>query len=157
MRMTAGVTKSNEGIGDITRNIPGQTRVPKQWSENAFSRRATLPAGAFAPPQIHPGQDEFIHVLEGKFDLILDGSDAVATPGGPVRPPRGIPHGVFNRSEETNKRLFRLSPARKLHDPFREAAIRGRPPTRPGFPSCRPDMRWISCRRPGTGDMPGDG
>ena len=104
MQMTAGVTKSNEGIEDITWNILGQTYVPKQWSEHSFSWHATLPPGTFVPPHIHPEQDEFIYVLEGKFDLILDGSEAIATPGDLIRLPRGIPHGIFNNSEETNLR-----------------------------------------------------
>ena len=85
MQMTAGVTKSNEGIEDITWNILGQTYVPKQWSEHSFSWHATLPPGTFVPPHIHPEQDEFIYVLEGKFDLILDGSEAIATPGDLIR------------------------------------------------------------------------
>ena len=118
MQMTAGVTKSNEGIEDITWNILGQTYVPKQWSENSFSWHATLPPGTFVPPHIHPEQDEFIYVLEGKFDLILDGSETIATPGDLIRLPRGIPHGIFNNSEETNKCLFWVSPARKLYDLF---------------------------------------
>ena len=96
MQMTAGVTKSNEGIEGITWNILGQTYVPKQWSEHSFSWHATLPPGTFVPPHIHPEQDEFIYVLEGKFDLILDGSEAIATPGDLIRLPRGIPHGIFN-------------------------------------------------------------
>ena len=62
MQMTAGVTKSNEGIEDITWNILGQTYVPKQWSEHSFSWHATLPPGTFVPPHIHPEQDEFIYV-----------------------------------------------------------------------------------------------
>ena len=57
-------------------------------------------------------------MLEGKFDLILDGSEAIATPGDLIRLPRGIPHGIFNNSEETNKCLFWVSPARKLYDLF---------------------------------------
>ncbi len=118
MKMTAGVTKSNEGMEDITWNILGQTYVPKQWSEHSFSWHATLPSGTFVPPHIHPEQDEFIYVLEGKFDLILDGSEAIATPGDLIRLPRGIPHGIFNNSEGTNKCLFWVSPARKLYDLF---------------------------------------
>ena len=30
------------------------------------------------PPHIHPNQDEFIYVLEGRFDLVLDGQESRA-------------------------------------------------------------------------------
>ena len=74
--------------------------------------------GIAPPPHFHPNEEQFIYVLEGKFDLILDGSEAIATPGDLIRLPRGIPHGIFNKSEETNKCLFWVSPARKLYDLF---------------------------------------
>ncbi len=69
---TAGITKANTGIDGISWNIMGQTYVPKQLSENSFAWHATLPAGTFVPPHIHPTQDEFIYLLEGRLDLILD-------------------------------------------------------------------------------------
>ena len=118
MEMTAGVTQANQGLDNICWNILGQTYIPKQWSNASFSWHATMPSGTFVPPHIHPEQDEFIYVLEGQFDLVLAGSEAVAEPGDLVRLPRGIPHGIFNNSDMTNKCLFWVSPARKLYDLF---------------------------------------
>jgi quercetin dioxygenase-like cupin family protein len=115
---TAGITKANSGIDGISWNIMGQTYVPKQLSENSFAWHATLPAGTFVPPHIHPTQDEFIYVLEGRLDLVLDGRDFVATTGDVIRMPMGIPHGIFNKSDQTAKCVFWVTPTRKLYDLF---------------------------------------
>ena len=68
--MTAGITKAGTGIDGIAWNILGQTYVPKQVSESSFAWHATFPPGTFVPPHIHPTQDEFIYMLEGRFDPV---------------------------------------------------------------------------------------
>jgi quercetin dioxygenase-like cupin family protein len=118
MTMLPGVTKANEGIEGITWNILGQTYVPKQYSDHSMSWHATLPKGTFVPPHIHPTQDEFIYVLDGRFDLLLDGKEAFAGPGDLIRLPMGIPHGIFNKSDATIKCLFWVAPSRRLYDLF---------------------------------------
>ena len=70
------------------------------------------------PPHIHPKQDEFLYILDGRFDLILDGDDTYAEPGDLVRLPMGIPHGIFNKTDTTIKCLFWVSPSRNLFDLF---------------------------------------
>ena len=65
--MTPGITKAGTGLDGITWNILGQTYVPKQLSENSFAWHATFPPGTFVPPHIHPTQDEFIYMLDGRF------------------------------------------------------------------------------------------
>ena len=117
-QMTAGVTKAGTGIDGISWNILGQTYVPKHVNEGSFSWHATLPPGTFVPPHIHPTQDEFIYMFEGKFDLILDGRDFVATAGDLIRLPMGIAHGLFNKSDQPIKCLFWVSPTRRLYDLF---------------------------------------
>lgn len=116
--MTAGVTRSNSGVDDVSWNILGQIYVPKQRSEASMAWHATLPVGTFVPPHIHPTQDEFIYVLEGRFDLLLDGAAAHAEPGDLIRLPMGVPHGIFNRSDRTIKCLFWVAPTRRLYDLF---------------------------------------
>lgn len=116
--MQAEVIKSNSGLEGITWNILGQTYVPKQHTEACLSWHATLPPGTFVPPHIHPDQDEFLYILEGRFDFILDGRDAVGEPGDLITLPRGIPHGIFNKSDQTIKTLFWVTPAEKLYDLF---------------------------------------
>lgn len=116
--LTAGVTKANEGLDAISWNILGQTYVPKSLSADSFSWHATFPPGTFVPPHIHPTQDEFVYMLEGRLDLVLDGQESFASPGDLVRLPRGVPHGLFNKSDATVKCLFWVAPTGRLYDLF---------------------------------------
>ncbi len=116
--LTAGVTKANEGIDAISWNILGQTYVPKMLSEDSFSWHATFPPGTFVPPHIHPTQDEFIYMLEGRLDLVLDGQESHALPGDLIKLPRNIPHGLFNKSDAPMKCLFWVAPTGRLYDLF---------------------------------------
>ena len=70
------------------------------------------------PPHIHPTQDEFIYMLEGRLDFLLDGREYFATAGDFVRMPMNIPHGIFNKQEQTAKCFFWVTPTRKLYDLF---------------------------------------
>src|SRR6266849_4567326 len=56
---------------EISWNILGQTYVPKNCTEHSFSWHATLPPGTFVPPHIHPDQDEYLYMLEGKLGRVL--------------------------------------------------------------------------------------
>src|SRR6478736_1207209 len=74
----------------ISWNILGQTYVPKNCTEHSFSWHATLPPGTFVPPHIHPDQDEYLYMLEGKLDFMLGGAEAQATPGDLIRLGMGV-------------------------------------------------------------------
>jgi branched-chain amino acid transport system ATP-binding protein len=118
MRMPPGITKAGEGFDHVSWNILGQTYIPKQVSETSFSWHATFPPETFVPPHIHPTQDEFIYMLEGQFELLLDGKTVFASSGDLIRMPMGIPHGIFNKSDRTVKCFFWVSPTRRLYDLF---------------------------------------
>ena len=118
MQLTAGITKATTGIDGIVWNILGQTYVPKSLSDSQFSWHATFPPGTFVPPHIHPTQDEFIYMFEGRMDAVIDGREYVATAGDLIRLPMNIPHGLFNKSEQPIKCLFWVTPTRKLYDLF---------------------------------------
>mgnify|MGYP000047094401 CR=1 FL=1 len=118
MIMTQGITPHGTGLDGIAWNILGQTYVPKQLCEASFSWHATLPPGTFVPPHIHPTQDEFIYMLEGRMTTVLDGGEGFADPGDLIRLPRGIPHGLFNRSDAPVKCLFWVTPTARLYDLF---------------------------------------
>ncbi len=113
-----GISKANTGMDGISWNILGQTYVPKQLSDQSFSWHATLPAGTFVPPHIHPTQDEYVYLLEGRLDVMLDGREFVATTGDLIRLPMGLAHALFNKSDQTVKSLFWVTPTRKLYDLF---------------------------------------
>jgi uncharacterized RmlC-like cupin family protein len=116
--LTAGVTKAGTGIDGIVWNILGQTYVPKQVCDESFSWHATFPPGTFVPPHIHPTQDEFIYMLEGRLDAEIDGRAYVATAGDLIKLPRQIPHGLFNKSDQAVKCFFWVTPTRRLYDLF---------------------------------------
>jgi oxalate decarboxylase/phosphoglucose isomerase-like protein (cupin superfamily) len=118
MTMTAGVTLAGEGLDGISWDILGQTYVPKQLCETSFGWHAKFPPGTFVPPHIHPTQDEFIYVLQGRFDLVLDGAEAGAGAGDLIRLPMGQSHGIFNKSDNDVVCFFWVTPARKLYDLF---------------------------------------
>ena len=118
MTMAPGITRAGESLDGIVWNILGQTYVPKQLSADSFAWHATFPPGTFVPPHIHPAQDEFIYMLEGRFDLMLDGQEIMAGPGDLIRMPKGLPHGIFNKSADTVKCLFWVAPTRRLYDLF---------------------------------------
>ena len=52
---------------------------------------ALLPPGSFVPPHIHPTQDEFIYMIEGKLDLQLGEQKSSAGPGDLIRLPMNEP------------------------------------------------------------------
>ena len=116
--MTAGVTREGSSVDGLSWNILGQTYTPLQVTDSSFSWHALLPPGTFVPPHIHPAQDEFIYMLEGKFDLVLDGQSSTATAGDLIRLPRGLPHGLFNNSQANITCLFWVAPTRRLWDLF---------------------------------------
>ncbi len=118
LTMAPGITRAGEGIDDVSWNILGQTYVPKQLSKKSFAWHATLPPGTFVPPHIHPKQDEFIYILEGQFDLWLDGKEIIGKPGDLVKMPMGLPHAIYNKSDWTLKCLFWVAPTRRLYDLF---------------------------------------
>jgi quercetin dioxygenase-like cupin family protein len=116
--MPAGITPASEGFDDVVWSILGQTYTLKQQSADSLAWHAVFPDGTFVPPHIHPTQDEFVYVLSGRYDLWLDGKDFVAKAGDLVRMPRGIPHGIFNKSGETATSLFWVTPTRSLKTLF---------------------------------------
>jgi quercetin dioxygenase-like cupin family protein len=116
--MPAGITPASEAFDDVVWNILGQTYTLKQQSADSLAWHAVFPDGTFVPPHIHPTQDEFVYVLSGRYDLWLDGKDFTAKAGDLVRMPRGIPHGIFNKSGETATSLFWVTPTRSLKTLF---------------------------------------
>lgn len=116
--MTLSVMRAGDSDGGVVWNILGQTYRPVALCDAAFAFDTLFPPGTFVPPHIHPEQDEFIRVLEGSFELFLDGKPGHATAGDLIRMPRGIAHGIFNRSDSPVRALFWVAPARDLYALF---------------------------------------
>lgn len=115
-----GIIKADEGLDGVVWNILGQTYTLKQDSAQSMAWHAVFPPGTFVPPHIHPTQDEFIYMLDGRFDLWLDGQDKVAAAGDLVRLPMNRPHGIFNRSDGVVRCLFWVTPRQSLRTLFEQ-------------------------------------
>ena len=72
-------------------SILGHTYWLKAECDSCFISETLDPPGTFVPPHIHPTQDEFIYMLEGTFDLYLDGTWTQARTGDLARTPKGLP------------------------------------------------------------------
>jgi uncharacterized RmlC-like cupin family protein len=123
MEETAGITKAKDVRTDKVWNVVGHTYTTKLYCDNAFVWHADIPADTFVPPHIHPTQDEWIYMLSGDLEVEFGhdkGAPSVnkAGPGDMVRMPRGIAHGIFNRSGKGATCVFGVAPARKLFDLF---------------------------------------
>lgn len=116
--MTASVMRNGDSEHGIVWQILGQTYRPVQWCESSFAFDTLFPPGTFVPPHVHPMQDEFVKVLDGRFELWLDGKAAHASTGDLIRLPRGIAHGIFNKSDTPVRALFWVSPALRLFELF---------------------------------------
>jgi len=116
---TPDITRAQTGMDGVSWNILGQIYVPKQASDDSFSWHATFPVETFVPPHVHPHQDEYIFVLDGRIDLLLGGKKTYAAAGDLVRMPRGIPHAFFNNTGEPVTALFWATPAGKLEALYR--------------------------------------
>jgi mannose-6-phosphate isomerase-like protein (cupin superfamily) len=116
--LPAGITRAGEGVNGTVWNVLGHTYWYKANGDSAFSFETYDPPGTFVPPHIHPTQDEFIYVLEGTFDLYLDGQWLKASVGDLVCMPKGKPHAYYNRTDKPNRAIFWVSPGRRLKELF---------------------------------------
>ena len=127
MTMQPGVTRNLTGLDGVHWNILGQIYTPKHITASSFSWHAMLPVESFVPPHIHPTQDEFILMLEGRLDFWLGDERVSAEAGDLVSMPRGVPHGIFNNSGANAQCLFWVTPTGKLVELFRKLHNMSRP------------------------------
>ena len=124
----SGVILSNSGLATSSPsgtswNVVGQIYTPKLHTENVLIWHADVPADTFVPPHIHSTQDEWIYMLDGVLEIEFGhdkGQPSVesAQAGDTIRMPRGIAHGIFNRSGASATCVFGVAPSRKLFDLF---------------------------------------
>ncbi len=119
MSMPAGITRADQAEGGVVWNILGQTYTLKQVSEDSMAWHAEFPPGTFVPPHTHPTQDEFVYVLTGQYTFWLDGQEMTGNPGDLMKLPKGIPHGIFNKSGQTATSLFWVAPTGQLEELFK--------------------------------------
>ncbi len=116
--LAKGITRADDAYDGQVWNVLGHRYLSKAQSAAMFAWLSLDPARTGVPPHVHPTQDEFIYVLEGEFDLYLDGTWTKAKAGDLVRMPKGVPHAYYNRTQATNRALFWVSPGRRLKELF---------------------------------------
>lgn len=109
-----------EGLEGVVWNVVGQIYRPQVLTESVFLWRAVAPADTFVPPHVHPTQDEWITVLESELEIEFpeSGTHVVARKGDTIFMPKGVAHGIFNRSGKEANVYFGVAPARSLYDLF---------------------------------------
>ena len=76
-----------------------------------------LPPGCVPPPpHVHPSQVEDYEVLEGSFDVVVEGEWRTLAPGESASVPVGALHTFRNRSGETVRVRNRHSPAMRFEE-----------------------------------------
>ncbi|MDG4883077.1 cupin domain-containing protein [Mesorhizobium sp. WSM4884] len=51
-----------------------------------------LPYGDSPPLHVHRNEDEVFHILEGRMRFVIDGRERIASVGGTIIAPKGLPH-----------------------------------------------------------------
>lgn len=100
-------------------NVMGQIYIPKQADENCLWWEAIMPEESFIPPHAHSTQDEYLYIVEGELDLLMNGKVSKGTAGKVIPFPRYSNHGLFNNSGKTVKAVFWAEPTNKLLDLFK--------------------------------------
>jgi mannose-6-phosphate isomerase-like protein (cupin superfamily) len=93
-------------------------RRPAAESEGAFVEMDfVLPPGCVPPPpHVHRHQVEDYEVLEGRFDVVVDGRWSTLAPGETASVPVGALHTFRNRSGETVRVRNRHTPAMRFEE-----------------------------------------
>ena len=69
-----------------------------------------VPAGSGPPVHIHHNEDEVIHVLDGEYEMWLDGATSRLKPGESIFLPRGVPHTFRIVSKTPGRNIAVLTP-----------------------------------------------
>ena len=78
------------------------------------------PVGWSLPPHLHTDAAETIHVVEGEFEMTVDGRAVRLAAGETIHIPAGVPHSGTNVGEAPGRRLLTFAPA-GMEEFFREA------------------------------------
>jgi quercetin dioxygenase-like cupin family protein len=73
------------------------------------------PAGWSLPTHRHANEAETIHIIEGAFEMSLDGTPTQLSAGESIHIPRGVTHSTRNVGQQTGRRIVLFSPAGMEH------------------------------------------
>jgi len=87
---------------------------------NYYVSKAVTPPDVGVPLHVHQHEDEIIHVIEGEYDICLDGKFHKATTGAVLNFYRHIPHAFRNVGQEPGRALFVVTPGMNFEKFFEE-------------------------------------
>ena len=123
MTMTANeidrILSGTKPLGGMVWNVMGQIYIPKKLDDERFWWEGIIPKETFIPPHSHSTQDEFLYLVEGELDMLLDGEETHAKAGDIIPFPRYSNQALFNNYGETAKGIFWAEPTNKLFDLFK--------------------------------------
>jgi quercetin dioxygenase-like cupin family protein len=104
-------------------------------ANDSFIFELSSPPGAGIPLHVHHREDEFIDILEGEFEVMLEDEVFKATAGDQLNFFRDIPHGYTNTGTTPTKTLWFVSPGKNQEHFFDELKL---------FPPGPPDLARIA-------------
>ena len=99
--------------GNFLEKVSGDSTAGKLA---VFDSERTVRGGP--PAHFHPDQDEWFHVIEGIFDIAVDGVEHRLGPGDSILGPTGLTHAFTNVTEH-GRLLLVFAPAGKMEAFFR--------------------------------------
>ncbi|HLE24946.1 MAG TPA: cupin domain-containing protein [Thermodesulfobacteriota bacterium] len=81
-----------------------------------------VPPGLGVPPHFHEREDEILKVMDGEFEVFLDGKTYKAASGAVAYFPRNVVHGFSNTGKTLGRAMFFVSPARILKNSLKNWA-----------------------------------
>jgi quercetin dioxygenase-like cupin family protein len=104
------------GAGRRTVWMPGpnlvEVHLRREDTGDAFCLLVDYPPpGWFLPPHRHLNEAETIYVVEGEFEMEVDGRASSLAPGQSLHVPRGVVHSSRNVGTTPGQRVLIFSPA----------------------------------------------
>lgn len=96
----------------------------------------TSAPGTGIPPHMHEQEDEVLQVLDGEFEIFLDGKKYKVAKGDVLNLPRLVPHGFLNIGTKPGRTLFTVIPGANFERFFEELGMLP--------PEGQPDMVKVS-------------
>lgn len=131
--LNAGTTRGQ------TFRVFGQTvteRITAEDSGGAYYVMEELsPPGTGVPPHRHSREDEIVQVLDGTFEVFLDGEVSIVTAGATLHFARGTRHGFRNVGSSDGRTLWFVTPGAATQTFLRELST---------FPEGPPDMARLA-------------
>jgi quercetin dioxygenase-like cupin family protein len=111
-------------------------RITAEESGGAYYVMEELsPPGTGVPPHRHSREDEIVQVLDGTFEVFLDGVVHVVSAGATLHFARGTRHGIRNVGPTDGRTLWVVTPGAPTQAFLRELST---------FPEGPPDMARLS-------------